>query len=56
MLNENIHLEFYVFVFLFIFQITGKICVLNKNHSKLEFLDPIDFFKISDIIFIFQEQ
>ena len=25
MLNENIHLEFYVFVILFIFQITGKI-------------------------------
>jgi len=40
-LNENIHLEFYVFVILFIFQITGTIkniilvCLANKKISEM---------------------
>jgi len=40
-LNENIHLEFYVFVFLFIFQITGTIkniilvCLANKKIGEV---------------------
>ena len=41
MLNENIHLEFNVFVILFVFQITGKLYFLSFFIFKYLFLGTI---------------